>query len=377
MEGDAEELPFADDAFDRAISVFGAIFAPRHERAAAELLRVTRPGGTVVLTSWLPDGVMGQMLAAQGTFIPPPAGAASPVLWGVEEHARAMLAGAAALSFEPATVTLVDESVEHYLANLQEHLGPLIAARAALEANGRWPEARARLHDMYAAANGILGNIVKVTPSSKVVGDLALHLVAVGADPQVIAVDRRKRGGRIGQDDRPDKKDEQHQPRRVERGAAAVALARRNAEHESHRQEAERNVDEKDRLPAERLGEIAAGDRAERVRTHRDAGKIALITAALPRRDRFADQGLRQRHQAAAAESLHDAERGEQLDIGGERAQHRADHEDAERHDHHPAPAEGVAKPPIDRRGNGVGDQVRHHHPGGALDLAEARGNRG
>jgi len=154
VEGDAEELPFADDAFDRAISVFGAIFAPRHERAAAELLRVTRPGGTVVLTSWLPDGVMGQMLAAQGTFIPPPAGAASPVLWGVEEHARAMLAGAAALSFEPATVTLVDESVEHYLANLQEHLGPLIAARAALEANGRWPEARARLHDMYAAANG-------------------------------------------------------------------------------------------------------------------------------------------------------------------------------------------------------------------------------
>jgi hypothetical protein len=97
---------------------------------------------------------MGQMIAAQSTFIPPPADADSPVLWGVEDHAREMLAGAAELSFEPETVTLVDESVEHYLANLQENLGPLIAARAALEADGRWPEAQARLHDLYADANG-------------------------------------------------------------------------------------------------------------------------------------------------------------------------------------------------------------------------------
>jgi ubiquinone/menaquinone biosynthesis C-methylase UbiE len=153
VEGDAEELPFAENEFDRVLSVFGAIFAPRHERAGAELLRVTRPGGTVALTSWVPDSVMGQMIAAQGTFIPPPEGAESPVLWGVEEHARAMLSGAAELSFEPATITFRDESVEHYLTNLQERLGPLIAARAALEAAGRWPEAQAQIRDFYAAAN--------------------------------------------------------------------------------------------------------------------------------------------------------------------------------------------------------------------------------
>lgn len=153
VEGDAEALPFADDEFDRVISVFGAIFAPRHERTASELLRVTRAGGTVALTSWVPDGVMGRMIAAQSTFIPPPEDAQSPVLWGVEAHARDMLAGAAALSFEPATVTLLDESVEHYLGNLEENLGPLVAARAALEAAGRWPQAQAQLHELYAGAN--------------------------------------------------------------------------------------------------------------------------------------------------------------------------------------------------------------------------------
>ena len=153
VEGDAEELPFADGEFDRVLSVFGAMFAPRHERTASELLRVTRPGGTVALTTWVPEGVMGRMIAAQGTFIPPPAGAESPVQWGVEAPAREMLAGAAQLSFEPATITFRDESVEHYLANLRENLGPLIAARAALEADGRWPQAQAQLRDLYTEAN--------------------------------------------------------------------------------------------------------------------------------------------------------------------------------------------------------------------------------
>jgi len=153
VEGDAEELPFADGEFDRVISVFGAMFAPRHDRTAAELLRVTRPGGTVALTTWLPESVMGQMLAAQATFIPPPVDAVSPVLWGVEEHAREMLAAASSLSFEPGAIRLLDESVEHYVESLEQRLGPLIAARAALEANGRWEEAKGRLEGFYTAAN--------------------------------------------------------------------------------------------------------------------------------------------------------------------------------------------------------------------------------
>ncbi|HWF35102.1 MAG TPA: class I SAM-dependent methyltransferase [Solirubrobacteraceae bacterium] len=152
VEGDAESLPFADGEFDRVLSVFGAIFAPRHVPTGAELLRVTRPGGTVALTSWVPEGVMGQMIAMP--FIPPPPDAQSPVLWGDEAHAREMLAAAAQVSVEPGTVSVVDESVEHYVANLAENLGPLVAARAALEPSGRWPEARAQLHELYAEANG-------------------------------------------------------------------------------------------------------------------------------------------------------------------------------------------------------------------------------
>jgi SAM-dependent methyltransferase len=151
VQGDAEELPFPDDAFDRVLSVFGAMFAPRHERTGSELLRVTRPGGTVALTTWLPEGAMGRMIAAPG--IPVPDGGEPPVLWGVEEHARVALSGAKEVSFEPAVITFRDESVEHYLASLQERLGPLMAARAALEADGRWPQARAQLHDIYSEAN--------------------------------------------------------------------------------------------------------------------------------------------------------------------------------------------------------------------------------
>jgi ubiquinone/menaquinone biosynthesis C-methylase UbiE len=153
VEGDAEELPFADGEFDRVLSVFGVIFAPRHQRAGSELLRVARPGGTVAITSWVPEGVMGGMIAAQSTFIPPPDGAASPVMWGEEEHARAMLTGATEITVEPATITFRDESVEHYLAGLQQRLGPLIVARAALEADGRWPQAQAQLQELYAQAN--------------------------------------------------------------------------------------------------------------------------------------------------------------------------------------------------------------------------------
>jgi SAM-dependent methyltransferase len=152
-EGDAEVLPFADGEFDRVVSVFGVIFAPRHERAAAELRRVTRPGGTITFTSWLPEGVMGQMIAAQATFIPPPAEAVSPIRWGEEAHVRDMLAGVAGVEIERAILALTDTSVEHYVASLQENLGPLIAARALLESDGRWPAARAQLLDLYAQAN--------------------------------------------------------------------------------------------------------------------------------------------------------------------------------------------------------------------------------
>ena len=86
LEGDAEALPFPDEAFDKAMSVIGVQFAPRHERSAAELARVIRPGGAIVLANWTPAGFIGQFFKTIGPRMPkPPEGASPPPLWGDEE----------------------------------------------------------------------------------------------------------------------------------------------------------------------------------------------------------------------------------------------------------------------------------------------------
>jgi SAM-dependent methyltransferase len=89
QEADAEALPFADGEFDTVISCLGVMFAPRHQLAADELLRVCRPGGTIGLLSWTPEGLIGQMFTTLKPYAPPPPpGAQPPPLWGDEEHVR-------------------------------------------------------------------------------------------------------------------------------------------------------------------------------------------------------------------------------------------------------------------------------------------------
>ena len=91
-EADAEALPFADGQFDIVMSCLGVMFAPHHQASACELLRVCRPGGTIGLLSWTPEGFIGQMFATMKPFAPPPLpGAQPPPLWGREEHVRALL----------------------------------------------------------------------------------------------------------------------------------------------------------------------------------------------------------------------------------------------------------------------------------------------
>ena len=98
-EGDAEALPYADRSFDVTVSMFGVMFAPRPELAAMELLRVTRPGGTIALANWTPEGFIGKMFKVFVRHSPPPAGAVSPLLWGTEEVAQERLRGAAKVDF--------------------------------------------------------------------------------------------------------------------------------------------------------------------------------------------------------------------------------------------------------------------------------------
>jgi SAM-dependent methyltransferase len=155
IEGDAEELPFESDSFDIVTSCFGVMFAPRHEQAAGELMRVARPGSTIGIAAWTPEGLNGRMFGTVGSYMPPPpAELKPPVMWGTEDHVRSLFAeGGAALSFERRTVTFSHDSPESWVEYNERILGPAIMAKAALEPQGRYDELRTELIGLYSDAN--------------------------------------------------------------------------------------------------------------------------------------------------------------------------------------------------------------------------------
>jgi len=149
VEGDAESLPFTDGSFDAVLSVFGSMFAPDHARAAAELLRVCRPGGTIALASWTPDGFIGELFRTVSAHVPPPAGVPSPMLWGTEAHLRELLGeGIASLEVAERTFTWRFPSAEHFVTFFRLWYGPTLKAFAALEGKAR----DALEHDLVALA---------------------------------------------------------------------------------------------------------------------------------------------------------------------------------------------------------------------------------
>jgi SAM-dependent methyltransferase len=91
VEGDAERLAFPDAAFDAVLTCLGVMFTPNQERAAAELVRVCRPGGTIALANWTPSSFVGGMFRTVAKHVPPPAGVRPPGLWGTEERLRELL----------------------------------------------------------------------------------------------------------------------------------------------------------------------------------------------------------------------------------------------------------------------------------------------
>ena len=147
VEGDAEELPFEDAAFDRVLSAFGVQFAPRHEIVASELAGVCRPGGRIGLVNWTPEGVIGELFKILGRYLPaPPAFASPPPLWGSPEHVRRLFAGSrVVLDFDRGTNPWRGESPEAWVAFMETAYGPTVKARARLEAEGRWAECRAEV----------------------------------------------------------------------------------------------------------------------------------------------------------------------------------------------------------------------------------------
>jgi len=134
LEGDAEALPFPDASFDAVTSVFGSMFVPDHEQAAAELLRVTRPGGTIALASWTPDGFLGDFFRTMAAHVPPPAGVRSPMLWGSEGYVRGLFGdGIASLEAEERTFTFRFISAEEFVSFFRTWYGPTLKAFASLE----------------------------------------------------------------------------------------------------------------------------------------------------------------------------------------------------------------------------------------------------
>jgi SAM-dependent methyltransferase len=155
LEGDAEALPFADASFDRVTSCFGVIFAPRQEHAARELVRVARPGATIALTAWTPEGLNGQMFKTVGAHMPPPPeGLRSPVLWGTEDHVRELFSGSdVELAFERHTIDFKHDSPESWVEYNERVLGPTIMAKNALSPQGKWEPLREELIALYQANN--------------------------------------------------------------------------------------------------------------------------------------------------------------------------------------------------------------------------------
>jgi ubiquinone/menaquinone biosynthesis C-methylase UbiE len=149
VEGDAEELPFDDGSFDRVLSTFGHMFAPRHRQTADEMLRVCRPGGSIVTASWTAEGVFGAMGAASAPFMPPPPDFASPpVLWGDEDYVRQMFGSAATgFEFERQVNWIEDESVESFADLFMSLFPPMVSAQAML--GERFSELRAAIVEVW------------------------------------------------------------------------------------------------------------------------------------------------------------------------------------------------------------------------------------
>lgn len=148
--GNAEELPFADDSFDRVTSIFGAMFAPRHQMAADELVRVARPGATIAVTAWTPEGMNGQMFKTIGEHMPPPPeGFVPPAMWGTEAHVRDLFSGSGLeIGFEKRMADWEWDSLEDWLDYCEQKLGPIVVAKATLEPQGKWEAARDALAEL-------------------------------------------------------------------------------------------------------------------------------------------------------------------------------------------------------------------------------------
>ncbi len=157
-EADAEALPFADAEFDTVMSSVGAMFAPRHQVVADELVRVTRPGGTIGMINWTPTGFIGQLFATMKPYAPPPPPGASPApMWGDEEHVRTLFGDQVTdLTVQRRTVVMRhDGDATGFREYWKRNYGPTIAVYKNVAADpGRVAELDGAFLDLITTWNG-------------------------------------------------------------------------------------------------------------------------------------------------------------------------------------------------------------------------------
>jgi hypothetical protein len=148
VAGDAEELPFEDGSFERVLSTFGHMFAPRHKKTADEMKRVCAQGAVIGICCWTPEGSVGDVLRAAGAYLPPaPEYASPPILWGSEEHVRAMFEGARAFEFERHSATIRWESSPGFADYFMDRFGPFVTARQLL--GDRFEDLKAEIIEIW------------------------------------------------------------------------------------------------------------------------------------------------------------------------------------------------------------------------------------
>ena len=148
VTADAEALPFEDESFDVVMSAIGVMFAPHHQDAADELVRVCRAGGTLGLLSWAPDGMLGALFRTMAPYAPPPPpGASAPPLWGGEGHLRTLFGDRVEWQTMERDVLEVTafEHAHDYGEFFKARYGPTIAVRANAVREGREAEFDAAL----------------------------------------------------------------------------------------------------------------------------------------------------------------------------------------------------------------------------------------
>jgi ubiquinone/menaquinone biosynthesis C-methylase UbiE len=170
QEADAEALPFGDGTFDAVVSTFGVMFTPNQNLAAAELLRVCKPGGKIGLANWTPDGFIGQVFKTLGRYLPPPAGVKSPALWGTSERLLEMFDSAnTRIETKPRNFNFRYRSADHFLDIFRTYYGPLLKAFAALD--------EAMQNSLKDDLNALIAGLNKVSDGTMVVPSEYLEVV--------------------------------------------------------------------------------------------------------------------------------------------------------------------------------------------------------